>query len=231
MGHVPAVVGVIEYEAGWSDPAVGTTVSIRREPAIDPEKCAGGAGSIETGPTSMRYVPSTSKVSSPRRVGRGNWPWPHPTARLQPPSVTERQAPSPVHRPVASGPSPGPAGLRLQASRQLHATSAATSTRAGHRVMLRYNAGATRIKVRSGATLLAPLKEQRSTVPGLDPIRRSQPVHETGSSPRRGFERNRRRGGRLPLGHVSDGPRPVIVASRSSHRPVFASTHIGSTKY
>jgi hypothetical protein len=88
----------------------------------------------------MRYVPSTSKVPSARMVGRGNWPCPHPTARLHPVSVTERQALSPVHRPVARGPSLGPVGLRLQASRPLPATSAATSTRAGRRLMPRYNA-------------------------------------------------------------------------------------------
>jgi antitoxin (DNA-binding transcriptional repressor) of toxin-antitoxin stability system len=52
-----------------------------------------------------------SKVPSARTVGRGNWPCPHPTARLHPESVTDRQAPSPVHRPLASGPSPGPLGL------------------------------------------------------------------------------------------------------------------------
>ena len=112
--------------------------------AIDPEKCAGGAGWIEVGPTSMRYVPSASKVPSARMVGRENWPCPHPTARLHPVSVTERQAPSPVHRPVASSPSPGPVGLLLQASRQVPATSAATSTRAGRGLMPRYNAAACR---------------------------------------------------------------------------------------
>ena len=47
--------------------------------------------------TLMRYVPSTSNVPSLRMVGRGNWPWPHPTARLQAVSATDRQAPSPVH--------------------------------------------------------------------------------------------------------------------------------------
>jgi len=119
---------------------VGVTVRIKRAPAIDPEKCAEGAGSIEIGPTSMRYVPSASKVPSARMIGRGNWPWPHPTARSHPVSITDRQAPSPVHRPVASGPSAGPVGLRVQASRQLHATSAATSTRAGRRLTPRYNA-------------------------------------------------------------------------------------------
>ena len=107
---------------------MGTTVRIRREPAIDPEKCAGGAGSIEIGPTSMRYVPSTSNVPSAR-------PCPHPTARLHSVSVTERQALSPLHRPVASGPFPGPIGPRSQASRQVPAMSAATSTCAGRRLM------------------------------------------------------------------------------------------------
>src|SRR5438309_8476277 len=55
----------------------------------------------------MRYEPSTSNLPAARTIGCGNWPWAHPTARLQPESVTDRQAPSPVHRPVASGPSPG----------------------------------------------------------------------------------------------------------------------------
>jgi hypothetical protein len=120
---------------------VGTTVSVTREPAIDPEKCAGGAGSMEIGPTSIRYVPSASNVPSARMIGRGNWPCPHPTARVQLVSVTERQAPSPVHRPVARGASPGPVGTRLQASRPQHATIAVTSTRrVGGRVMPRYNA-------------------------------------------------------------------------------------------
>jgi hypothetical protein len=73
IGHVPAVVGVIEYDAGWSDP-LGMTFRINREPVTEPEKCAGGAGSIEIGPASMRYVPSTSKVPLARTVGRGNWP-------------------------------------------------------------------------------------------------------------------------------------------------------------
>src|SRR5206468_12583833 len=115
---------------------VGTTVSVKREPAIDPEKCAGGAGSMEIGPTSIRYVPSPSNLPSARMIGRENWPCPHPTARLQPVSVTERQAPSPVHLPVARGPSPGPVGPRLQAGRPPPATSAATNARAGHRFMV-----------------------------------------------------------------------------------------------
>ncbi len=46
------------------------TFRINREPVTEPEKCAGGAGSIEMGPASMRYVPSTSKVASARTVGR-----------------------------------------------------------------------------------------------------------------------------------------------------------------
>src|SRR2546429_6184765 len=115
MGHVPAVVDVTEYDAGRSDP-VGVTVRTKREPVTTPEKCAGGAGSIEIGPTSMRYVPSTSNVPSARMVGRENCPWPHPTARLHTVSATDRQAPSPVHRPVASGPAVALAGLRLQPS-------------------------------------------------------------------------------------------------------------------
>jgi hypothetical protein len=92
---------------------------------------------MEIGPTSIRYVPSASNVPSARMIGRGNWPCPHPTARLQPVSLTERQAPSPVHLPVARGPSPGPVGPRLHACRPVQATSAATKTRAGHRFMLR----------------------------------------------------------------------------------------------
>src|SRR5258708_27100356 len=72
----------------------------------------------------MRYVPSTSNEPSARRVGRGNWPWPHPTARLHAVSATDRQALAPVHRPVARGPSPGPAGLWLHASRPPEAISA-----------------------------------------------------------------------------------------------------------
>jgi hypothetical protein len=83
---------------------------------IDPEKCAGGAGSMEIGPTSMRYVPEASNVPSARMFGRGNWPCPYPTARLETVSLTERQAPSPVHLPVARSPFSGPVGPRLQAS-------------------------------------------------------------------------------------------------------------------
>jgi hypothetical protein len=82
---------------------------------------------MEMGPTSIRYVPSPSNLPSAWTINRGNWPCPHPTARLQPVSVTERQAPSPVHRPVARGPSPGLAGARVQLRRPQHATSAAVS--------------------------------------------------------------------------------------------------------
>src|SRR5438552_1659582 len=81
----------------------------------------------------MRYVPSASNVPSPRMVGRMNWPWPHPTARLHAVSATDRHAPSPVHRPVASGPSFGPAGLR-QARRPPHAMSV-TANRHANRLM------------------------------------------------------------------------------------------------
>ncbi len=140
MGHPPLLAGVIEYEARPSDPAVGTTVSVKREPAIDPEKCAGGAGSMEIGPTSIRYVPSASNVPSAWMIGRENWPCPHPTARLHPASVTDRQAPSPVHRPMARGSSAGLVGMRLHASMAPHPTSATTSTHAGCPFMPRYSA-------------------------------------------------------------------------------------------
>jgi hypothetical protein len=50
------------------------TLRVRPEPVTAPEKCAGGAGSMEIGPTSMRYVPSTLNVPSARMIGRGNWP-------------------------------------------------------------------------------------------------------------------------------------------------------------
>jgi hypothetical protein len=124
------------------------TVRVRREPVRTPEKCAGGAGSIEIGPTSIRYVPSTSNVPSARMVGRGNWPWPHPTARLHAVSATDKQAPSPVHRPVASGPAFGPAGLRLQPSRPAQATSATTNGRNARSLITPYNADRTTIKAR-----------------------------------------------------------------------------------
>jgi hypothetical protein len=69
--QVPALVGIIEEEAGRRDP-LGVTVSTNREPTTDPEKCAGGAGLIEIGPASMRYVPSASNVPSARTIGGGN---------------------------------------------------------------------------------------------------------------------------------------------------------------
>src|SRR2546425_13112513 len=50
-----------------------------------------------------------------------NWPCPQPTTRSQAASVTDRHAPSPVHRPVASGPLLGAVGL------QEHANAATTS--------------------------------------------------------------------------------------------------------
>jgi hypothetical protein len=74
----------------------------------------------------MRYVPSTSNVPSDRTVGLGNRPWPHPTVRSQV-SATARHAPSPVHRPVASGPSLGAAGFLLHAKRPAHAAAADVS--------------------------------------------------------------------------------------------------------
>jgi hypothetical protein len=94
----------------------------------------------------MRYVPSTSNVPSGRMVGRGNWPWPHPTARLHAVSATARHAPSPVHRPVASGPPFGPAGLRLQPSRPPHATSTAVNSRNARCLITPYNPDRTTIK-------------------------------------------------------------------------------------
>jgi hypothetical protein len=45
------------------------TGNINREPTTDPEKCAGGAGLIEMGPASMRYVPSAPNVPSARTIG------------------------------------------------------------------------------------------------------------------------------------------------------------------
>jgi hypothetical protein len=47
-------VSVIEYDADGSVAAVGTTLSVSRDPLTDPENRAGGAGSTEIGPTSMR---------------------------------------------------------------------------------------------------------------------------------------------------------------------------------
>jgi hypothetical protein len=47
-------VSAIEYEAGGNDATLGDTVSVRLEPRTDPENCAGGAGSIEIGPASIR---------------------------------------------------------------------------------------------------------------------------------------------------------------------------------
>ena len=52
-----AVVDVIVYEAGRRDSMVGTMFKISVEPLT--EKCAGGAGSIEIGPSSIRQAPST----------------------------------------------------------------------------------------------------------------------------------------------------------------------------
>jgi hypothetical protein len=52
--HVPVPVSVIEYDADGTEATLGTTVSVRREPVTDPENCAGGPGSIEIGPASIR---------------------------------------------------------------------------------------------------------------------------------------------------------------------------------
>ena len=119
---------------------------------------------MEIGPTSMRYVPSTSNVPSARMIGRPNWPWPHPTARLHPVSATDRQAPSPVHRPVASGPSLGPAGLRLQASRPPHVTTATVNRRAVRRLMTRYNADLATIKASIGKSAVRRAVARRQRV-------------------------------------------------------------------
>ncbi len=55
--------GFIEYEGSACDP-LGMTFRISVDPTSDPEKWAGGAGLIDTGPTSILYVPSTSNVPS-----------------------------------------------------------------------------------------------------------------------------------------------------------------------
>jgi hypothetical protein len=119
------------YDAFGND--TGTTVNTRPIPLTEPAKWAGGAGSIETGPASMRNVPSTSNVPSARIIGRGNRPWPQPTIRSQPASVTHRQAPSPLQRPMSRGTWSGPAGLERQAV-QPHAR-ARTSAAAADRLM------------------------------------------------------------------------------------------------
>ena len=118
----------------------------------------------------MRYVPSMSNVPSARMIGRGNWPWPHPTARLHPLPATDRQAPSPVHRPVASGLSPGPAGFGLQVSRP-HATSAATNRRASRRLTTPYNADRTAIKAGQHSYVAPPV-----THSGMEAVSKL-PVH------------------------------------------------------
>ncbi len=52
--HVPVPVSVIEYDADGNEATLGTTVSVSREPLTNPQNCAGGAGSIEIGPASIR---------------------------------------------------------------------------------------------------------------------------------------------------------------------------------
>jgi hypothetical protein len=160
MGHVPAVVCVIKYAAGGSE-ALGTTFRVRPERVTTPEKCAAGAGSIEMGPISIRYVPSTSNVPSARRIGCANSPRPHPTTRSHPLPATDRQAPSPAHLPAASGASPGLVGLRLQAARLPQTTITTTNRRA---VIMRglYNARCTRaIKLVNGNSAT---RQQSATV-------------------------------------------------------------------
>jgi len=99
--HLPdPFVSWITYDAGRRVGSPGVTVSVNVWPRNTPENCAGGAGLILTGPTSMRYVPATSKVPSVRTIGCGNCPCPHPTTRSHPSDATERHAPSPVHRPA-----------------------------------------------------------------------------------------------------------------------------------
>jgi hypothetical protein len=52
--HVPVPAGVIEYDADGNAATLGTTVSVSWERLTDPQNCAGGAGSIEIGPASIR---------------------------------------------------------------------------------------------------------------------------------------------------------------------------------
>ena len=55
MEQEPAVAGRRTYDVGGSG-AAGTTRSVSVDDELDsvPVNCAGGAGSIDTGPTSMR---------------------------------------------------------------------------------------------------------------------------------------------------------------------------------
>ena len=90
---------------------LGTTLIVNVEPATEPEKWAGGGGLIEIGPTSIRYVPSTSNVPSLRIVGFGKCPCPHPAERSQVVSVTDRHALLPTHRPAANVVARGSVGV------------------------------------------------------------------------------------------------------------------------
>jgi hypothetical protein len=103
------------YDAGRRDVSLDTTVRVNVLPVRTPVNFAGGAGSMLIGPASIRYVPSAVNVPPGRTAGLENWPWPQPTTRSHPRSVTEMQAPSPLHRPVGSSVSPGPAGVRVHA--------------------------------------------------------------------------------------------------------------------
>jgi len=115
---VPEGAGCIEYVAGGREPPLGTTRRVKVDPSIEPEKCAGGGGLADAGPTSIAYVPSTSNVPSARMLGPGNCPCPQPTARSHPEAVTDKHAPLPVHRPAASAVTRGSVGVPRQAARQ-----------------------------------------------------------------------------------------------------------------
>src|SRR5215475_14020947 len=62
------------FAVGWPDVSCGVTVSVSVCPLSTPENVAGGAGLMLIGPTSTRYVPSTSNVPSARTAGTGNRP-------------------------------------------------------------------------------------------------------------------------------------------------------------
>jgi len=103
--HSPVPVRVIEYDADRTDAALGTTVSRRRTPITDPEKCAGGAGSIVLHDKKPRTFTNANRdwKAAMKRAGRaavGNYARSlgldisHPKIQTQVPALTKPFTPT-----------------------------------------------------------------------------------------------------------------------------------------